>query len=95
MIWSMVLGFIQSKNLLLTLVSYYPRDFGRMLLLDQSITFYSLLEDVELLERLATMGSRGRGGDSNFYCVSPALQLGQPEWTFYYVTVTRKMTELA
>ena len=51
MIWSMVLGFTQSEKLLLTFESsYYPQDFGRILLLDQSITFYSLLEVVELLD---------------------------------------------
>lgn len=47
----MVLGFTQSEKLLLTFESsYYPQDFGRMLLLDQSITFYSLLEVLELLD---------------------------------------------
>ena len=51
MIWSMVLGFTQSEKLLLTFESsYYSQDFGRILLLDQSITFYSLLEVVELLD---------------------------------------------
>lgn len=61
MIWSEELRFIQDRAQLLTLVSfYYPWDFGRTLLWDQSGTCYSLSKGVGLFESFPTMG-RGRG----------------------------------
>lgn len=75
MIWFKELGFIQHRELLLTLVPFYhPRDFGRMLPWDQLVTFYSLLESVELFESLFAQQGEGEGigrrVDGGGYCDS-------------------------
>ena len=46
--------------------------------------------------RSVTVGERTvGGGEAGFHYVPLALQLGQQNWTFYYMTGTRKVRKLA
>ena len=46
--------------------------------------------------RSVTVGERAvGGGEGDFHYIPLALQPGQQNWTFYYMTGTRKVTKLA
>lgn len=88
------LGFIQHRELLLTLVSFYhPRDLGRMLPWDQMVTLYSLLESVELFESLFPQQGDGEGAGRRVggggYCDSGNATSTVSLQTYSWVIQTR------